>query len=242
MHRRTSICDPFQLDRRLVSADPVLSLTMIGWIEAKIKGHVTCETCHKIIQQRVPPKHGATLWGGTPVSQRVLSTTPKCPPFWGVETIILQHLPGGYELWVPKVITTITRTSTTTYTMTSTTSSTATSTSTTSMTRHLADLWLRTFTEAVSKWSFFQTSEGVKLTWKRLETYVTFQKGHPVALVQVPRPLQASQQQWLTKIKPSTRPMKQTRGNLQSWASRCDLDNYIMSYIFFIFIYHIHIS
>ena len=52
MHRRTSICDPFQLDRRLVSADPVLSLTMIGWIEAKIKGHVTCETCHKIIQQR----------------------------------------------------------------------------------------------------------------------------------------------------------------------------------------------
>lgn len=42
---------------------------------------------------------------------------------------------GGYELWVPKVITTITRTSTTTYTMTSTTSSTATSTSTTSMTR-----------------------------------------------------------------------------------------------------------
>jgi len=162
------------------------------------------------IQQRVPPKHGATLWGGTRVSQRVLSTTPKCSgtskipsksgisvlgfPFWGVE-IILQHLPGGYELWVPKVITTITRTSTTTYTMTSTTSSTATSTSTTSMTRHLADLLLRTFTEAVSKWSFFQTSEGVKLTWKRLEKYVTFQKGHPVALVQVPRPLQASQQQ-----------------------------------------------
>ena len=62
----------------------------------------------------------------------------------GFHPFILQRLPGGYELWVPKVITTITKTSTTTYTKTSTTSSTATSTSTTSMTRHLADLWLRT--------------------------------------------------------------------------------------------------